>query len=79
LIFEALDPAPQHGIGRWPPGIAHWINVADSGDVVALVKELKPRFGAQVVDHEVHNGASAHDATRYLTTREVGHAVATGL
>lgn len=79
MIFEALDPAPQSGIGRWPPGIAHWINIADSGDVVALVKELKPLFGAHVVDHEVHNGASAHDATRYLTTREVGNAVATGL
>jgi hypothetical protein len=79
LIFETLDPAPQNGIGCWPAGIKHWINIADSGDVVALVKELKPRFGGRVADHEVHNGASAHDATRYLTTRELGSAVAIGL
>jgi hypothetical protein len=79
LIFEALDPAPQKSIGCWPPGIKHWINIADSGDVVALVKELRPRFGSGVTDHGVHNGANAHDATRYLTTLELGNAVAIGL
>ena len=79
LIFETLEPAPKDGIGSWPSGIKHWINIADIGDVVALVKELRPRFGPEVEDRVVHNGANAHDATRYLTTRELGSAVAIGL
>jgi hypothetical protein len=79
LIFEALDPAPQNGTGVWPPGIKQWVNIADSGDVVALVKELGSRFGTRVADHLVNNGSKAHDARHYLTTREVGDAVAIGL
>jgi hypothetical protein len=79
LIFEALDPAPQNGTGVWPPGIKQWVNIADSGDVVALVKDLASRFGPPVTDRLVDNGAKAHDATRYLTTRELGDAVAIGL
>lgn len=79
LIFEGLEPAPQGGMGVWPRGLRQWINIADGGDVVALIKELRPRFGAGVTDHQVHNGANAHDAARYLTTREFGDAVANGL
>jgi hypothetical protein len=79
LIFEALDPLPESGTGVWPPGIKHWVNIADSGDVVSLVKQLGSRFGPRVADHLVDNGAKAHDATRYLTTRELGDAVAIGL
>ena len=79
LIFEELDPAPQNGIGVWPSEVKRWVNIADSGDVVALVKELGPRFGPRVTDRLVDNGAAAHDATRYLTTRELGDAVAVGL
>ena len=79
LIFEELVPKPLNGIGVSPAGIKQWVNIADSGDVVALVKELGPRFGIQVSDHLVDNGAKAHDATRYLTTRELGDAVAVGL
>lgn len=79
LIFEALNPTPRNDLGVWPPGIRHWVNIADSGDVVALVKKLAPRFGSQVKDFLVDNGTKAHDATRYLTTRELGDAVAIGL
>jgi hypothetical protein len=79
LIFEALDPAPCDGTGVWPTNIQHWVNIADGGDVVALVKALGSRFGHGVVDHLIDNGAKAHDATRYLTTQEVGDAVAIGL
>lgn len=79
LVFDQLEPAPQKGIGVWPAGIDRWVNIADSGDVIALVKELGSRFGPQVADHLIDNGAEAHDATRYLTTRELGDAVASGL
>ena len=79
VIFEALDPAPRDGTGVWPTTIQHWVNIADSGDVVALIKELASCFGSRVVDHLIDNGAKAHDATRYLATQELGNAVAIGL
>jgi hypothetical protein len=55
------------------------VNVADRGDVVALVKQLAGRFGARVADHQVDNGARAHDASRYLTALETGRGIAAGL
>jgi hypothetical protein len=79
LIFDTLDPRPTGGRGVWPPGLKHWINIADRGDVVALVKDLGTHFGQDMTNHVVDNGAKAHDATRYLTTRELGHAVALGI
>lgn len=79
LIFEALDPPPQSGKGIWPAGIKHWVNIVDSSDVVALEKDLSTLFGSQITNCLVNNGASAHDARRYLTTEELGHAVAIGL
>jgi hypothetical protein len=78
LIFEKLQPAPTNKIGVWPQGIARWYNIADEGDIVALVKKLSTRFGHQVVDELIDNGSRAHDATRYLTSQALGHAVATG-
>jgi hypothetical protein len=79
LIFDRLEPAPQNGIGAWPGSVERWINIADGGDIVALVKDLRPSFGEQVVDHLIYNGARAHDIEPYLTARETGHAIATGL
>ena len=39
LAFDRLDPAPTAGVGVWPcPEGAAWTNVADSADVVALVR-----------------------------------------
>ena len=55
------------------------MNVADKHDVVALVKELRPLFGAAVGDLTVDNEARAHDVTPYLTARETGEALAAGL
>jgi hypothetical protein len=79
LVFDRLQPPPRNGVGVFPAGIERWVNIADSGDVVALVKQLGTRFGTRVEDRLVANGANAHDATRYLTTRELGDAVARGL
>jgi hypothetical protein len=63
----------------WPDGIEGWTNVADRGDVVALAKRLQPLFGDPLQDLLIYNGASAHDLTPYLTARETGHAIASGL
>lgn len=79
LIFDKLEPKPEGGVGIWPQGIVRWFNIADKGDVVALVKQLASRFGSHIRDHLIDNGAKAHDATRYLTSKELGDAVASGL
>lgn len=83
LVFDRLRPAPQRSssvvTGRWPGGVTSWVNVADAGDVVALVKDLRPLFGDQVTCFEISNGARAHAVVPYLTAREVGAAVTAGL
>jgi len=79
LIFDRLQPAPVDGRGAPPAGVLRWVNVADKHDVVALVKELRPLFGAAVGDLTVDNEARAHDVTPYLTARETGEALAAGL
>jgi pimeloyl-ACP methyl ester carboxylesterase len=86
LIFDRLEPAPrpvadagQGPRGRWPgPGRA-WVNVADQGDVVALVKDLSGAFGPEVEGWVVDNGATAHSVKPYLTAVQTGQAIWTGV
>ncbi|MFE9950192.1 hypothetical protein ACFYRJ_22050 [Streptomyces sp. NPDC005531] len=76
LIYERLLPQP----GAWPGGRnLTWTNVADTGDIVALVKDLRPAFGNQMRIVEVMNGSHAHDAIAYLTDGLTGGAIAGGL
>lgn len=84
LIFDRLVPAPmprESGklAGAWPGGVRAWTNVADGGDEVALVKDLRPLFGRRVACYLVHNGSHAHDVRPYLTAAETGAAIAAGL
>jgi len=79
LIFDRLQPPPSGGVGQWPGGVEDWVNIADAGDIVALVKELQTCFGERVQDRLIYNGSHAHDATPYLTSEEVGEAVKRGL
>ena len=80
LIFDRLEPAPVGERGSWPgDGSLAWTNLADAADVVALVKDLRPRFGAGVSNALLHNGAHAHDARPYLTDRSTGAAIAAAL
>jgi pimeloyl-ACP methyl ester carboxylesterase len=80
LIFDRLEPNPDCGLGAWP-GTEDlvWTNVADRGDVVALEKDLRPRFGPRVINTVVHNGAHAHAVSAYLTDKLTGAAIARGL
>ncbi|MFD5750679.1 DAK2 domain-containing protein [Streptomyces sp. NPDC127033] len=44
-VFDMLDPAPDtSGNGTRPPGIRHWANIAEAGDLVALPRRLGDRF-----------------------------------
>lgn len=79
LIFHRLRPPPASGKGAWAGGAAHWVNVADRGDVVALTKALRPMFEGEVEDHLVHNGGDAHDVKPYLSAVVTGRAIARGL
>lgn len=79
LIFERLRPPPATAAGVWPAGVRTWTNIADRGDVVALVKSLGERFPGALVDVLVHNGAQAHDVMPYLTAAPTGAAVAAAL
>ena len=49
LVFDRLEPEPRprgDGVrGRWPEPVRTWTNIADRGDVVAAVEDLRPLFG----------------------------------
>jgi hypothetical protein len=84
LIFDRLIPPPkrdEYGVirGDWPAGVKRWTNVADAGDIVALVEDLRPLFNGEMVCAIVHNDAKAHDVRPYLTAVETGHAIHCGL
>lgn len=84
LIFDRLLPPPAPASsgnlpGAWPGAAESWVNVADAGDVVALVKDLRPLFGARVACYVVDNGSHAHDVKPYLTSAQTGGAIAAGL
>lgn len=68
-IFPRLDPAPIAGIGHKPPGVERWIDLADSGDLVAVPRAgLSRAFTGVDEHHEINIGALAlHDVTKYLT------------
>jgi hypothetical protein len=84
LIFDRLQPPPALGSsggepqGCWPGDVA-WVNIADAGDVVALVKDLRPMFGDRVEGWLIDNGATAHDIGPYLTAAETGRAIGSAL
>jgi hypothetical protein len=79
VIFDRLVPQPINGCGPWPAPVRRWVNIADRGDIVALVKSLSTRFGDGVENVIVHNGARAHDAIPYLTAEETGRVISAAL
>jgi hypothetical protein len=65
-VFDMLDPAPLAGHGKRPPGLRHWINIADAGDLVALPRRLGDRFPVDAHE-EVHMAvADFHTMNMYL-------------
>jgi hypothetical protein len=79
VVFDRLQPPPLEGVGTWPGSVRRWVNVADVGDPVALVKDLNACFAGAVEDRKVHNGSSSHLVTSYLTAQQTGEAVGNGL
>ncbi|MFF9150331.1 serine peptidase [Streptomyces sp. NPDC014861] len=66
-VFEMLEPAPDASQrGHRPAGVAHWVNIADAGDLVALPRRLGDRFPVDV-HHETHMAAlHFHTLDTYL-------------
>jgi hypothetical protein len=83
LVFDRLDPEPRprgDGVrGHWPDSARAWTNIADAGDVVAAVEDLRPLFGENIRQIRVHNSSHAHDMRPYLTERMTGTAIVAGL
>jgi hypothetical protein len=79
VVFDRLQPTPLESVGFWPGSVRRWVNVADAGDPVALVKDLDPWFSGKVEDRRVHNGWRSHLVVNYLTAHQTGEAVAHGL
>ena len=83
LVFDRLDPKPRGpggGVrGHWPESVRMWTNIADQGDVVAAVEDLRPLFGEQMRQIRVNNSSHAHDMRPYLTERMTGEAIVAGL
>jgi len=84
LVFDRLQPTPTEAgkkkLGVWPGGEQLiWTNLAGTGDVVALVKDLRPAFGDRLRSGVLSNGTHAHDAASYLTDGLCGRAIAEGL
>jgi hypothetical protein len=79
IVYERTRPQPP----RVPDRLARWVNVADRDDLVAARPDLTSLVpGADGVlesSYTVDNGAKPHEATFYLTKREVGAAVAAAL
>jgi hypothetical protein len=83
LVFDRLEPKPRppgEGIrGQWPGPVRAWTNVADAGDVVAAVEDLRPLFGDAIRQIRVYNDSHAHDMRPYLTEKLTGAAIVAGL
>lgn len=84
LVFDRLRPPPvtdsgaDKAKGVWPP-VRMWGNVADDGDMVAAVEDLRPLFGDGIRQLRVHNGANAHDMRPYLEDSLTGQLISAGL
>lgn len=83
LVFDRLQPEPRprgdRVRGHWPGSVRTWTNIADSGDVVAAVEDLRPLFGDTIRQIRVNNSSHAHDMRPYLTERMTGAAIVAGL
>ncbi|MFF5840786.1 hypothetical protein ACIP4T_21360 [Streptomyces massasporeus] len=49
-IMRKLDPEPVDGRGARPPGVRHWVNIADVGDLLAVPRELGGAFPVDLHD-----------------------------
>jgi hypothetical protein len=67
VVFERLLPAPLAGLGRRPPNVARWVNIADKDDIVAIPAALAASFTGVDQDVLVNlDWIDFHTVARYL-------------
>jgi hypothetical protein len=67
VVFDRLQPAPVDGRGLRPPNVRHWVNISDSGDIVAVPRPFTRRFGPDENCEDAHiHPVDFHSADRYL-------------
>src|SRR6478735_3988000 len=78
VVFPRLEPSTAGtGWGQRPPGVAKWINISDTGDLIAIPRDLTQRFRG--IDH--HNPAARisafdfHKVANYLNNPQVQQAL----
>jgi len=74
-ILDLLDPVPVDGRGRFPSGVAQWVNIRNADDPACL-RHLPEAFDGPVVERLVDNGHRVHDPEPYLNNPTTGSAIA---
>ncbi|MDX3073669.1 hypothetical protein [Streptomyces sp. MI02-7b] len=76
-VFHRLVPAPVNGAGSRPHGVARWVNIADHGDPIAVLRPLKHYFHDVDLDLNESIGAfDFHRAAGYLRSPAVAATLA---
>ncbi|MEV4968347.1 MULTISPECIES: hypothetical protein [Streptomyces] len=61
LVFDRPQPGlKQDSTAIWPAPVQKWTNLAGSGDVVAPVRKLAPRFRTEFLRLPVDDDAEMH-------------------
>ena len=68
-VFPRLVPTPIDGLGSCPPNVRRWVNIADTGDLIAIPPGGVPlRFTGVAADHtSTIHPFDFHRAANYLT------------
>jgi pimeloyl-ACP methyl ester carboxylesterase len=81
-IATIKDKLPPRGqVLRFPPGVEHWLNVADQRDYVALEASLDRKTFLDGVENilDIDNGDEPHSIERYLADITVARRIARAL
>ncbi|MGV9902275.1 hypothetical protein ACWDU8_07235 [Streptomyces sp. NPDC003388] len=76
-IFDRLDHGGLTARGARPPGVKRWVNLAETGDLVAVPRPLSDRFDGVDTDENVYMApADCHTMGMYLSCGMVAAAIA---
>jgi hypothetical protein len=75
VIFPRLDPTTAGtGWGQRPPGVGSWINISDTGDLIAIPSDLTQKFRG--IDHN-QSGTRIHMFDFHKVVNYLNHPMTT--